>query len=261
VPNLREFVTGDDCNVGAFEIKGQGNDLVCVPGNLAMLLPATALIIDDFYRHAGAQIADQCQISLQFFRRNYELGGHLLFDQIHNHAPEGKMVIYVVTAIDPAFGGDANVRGTEFFDPRVMGRRIRPARRASSGEDFRQQFASHGRIAAPSGAIVRFSENTLHAAPDIAQISTMSGDFFGTVENRILRRSLINIIASHKLGEGSVYGRTRPPHHHRETPVRDISQRRAAYQMAAERVLADFRCAVSGVPTIVGGKVVGTSKT
>jgi hypothetical protein len=245
VPNLKEFAVGEDYNVGAFEIKAQGTDIVCVPENLDFLLPTTALIIDDFYAHAGASVAAQMQVSLQFFRHDYEMGEHLLFDQIHKHATEGKMVIYVVTAIDPGFGGDANVRGTEYFDPRVLGRRIRPAQRALSADDFRQQFASHGRTAAPSGAIVRFSENTLHAAPDISQVATMSGNFFGKASNRRLRRSLINIIASYKQEDGEIYGRTRAPNHHRDTPVEHIAEKCEAYRAAAERVMAQYRTKVS----------------
>jgi hypothetical protein len=236
IPNLHDFSCGEDYNVGAFEIKAQGTDVVCVPSNLALLLPTTALIVDDFYQHAGPAVADQCQISLQFFRMNYEQGEHLLFDQIHKHVTEGKMVIYVVTAIDPGEYGNPNVRGTEFFDPSVMGRRIRPARLALSPEDFRDQFALHGRIAAPSGAIIRFSENTLHAAPDVTHVSTMSGDFFGS-GRKVLRRSLLNIIASYKLNDGSIYGRTRPPNHHRDTPVENIAENREEYRAAAERVL------------------------
>jgi hypothetical protein len=34
-----------------------------------------------------------------------------------------------------------------------------------------------------------------------------------------LRRSLINIVASHRQPDGTVYGRTRPPNHHRPSPV------------------------------------------
>jgi len=240
VPNLKEFAVGEDCNVGAFEIKAQGTDFTCVPSNLAFLLPTTTLIMDDLYAHAGPRAAGAMQVSLQFFRLDYAMGEHLLFDQIHKHATEGKMVIYVVTAIDPGFGGDANVRGTEYFDPCVMGRRIRPAMRAVSAEDFKIQFAAHGRCSAPSGAIVRFSENTLHAAPDISHVASMSGNFFGKAGNTKLRRSLINIIASYKQEDGEIYGRTRAPNHHRETPVERIAERAVDYRAAADKVLAQY---------------------
>ncbi len=53
---------------------------------------------DDLYATAGPKAVDQCQVSLQFFRRDYHRGEHLPFDQIYRHATEGKMVIYVVTA-------------------------------------------------------------------------------------------------------------------------------------------------------------------
>ncbi|MCL2384447.1 MAG: hypothetical protein FWC84_01245 [Alphaproteobacteria bacterium] len=46
--------------------------------------------MDDLYETAGPKAADQVQVSLQFFRRDYEQGEHLLFDQIQRHAKEGK---------------------------------------------------------------------------------------------------------------------------------------------------------------------------
>jgi hypothetical protein len=78
VPNLREFATGVDHNVGAFEIKAQGSCVAGIPRNLEFLLPTTALIIDDLYATAGSEVADGCQVSLQFFRRNYQASERLL---------------------------------------------------------------------------------------------------------------------------------------------------------------------------------------
>jgi hypothetical protein len=240
VPNLRDFACGDDYNIGAFEIKAQGTGTICVPSNLPHLLPTTALIIDDFYHHAGAKVADQCQISLQFFRTNYEAGDHLLFDRIHRHATEGKMVIYVVTAIDPAEGADPNALGTEFYSASVMGKRISRPKLAASAEDFKRQYIDPGVVAAPGGAIIRFSETTLHAAPDITHVSMIGGGIFGSTGRKALRRSLLNIIASYKQEDGTVYGRSRPPNDHRETPVQNIEEKREAYRAAAERVMAEL---------------------
>jgi hypothetical protein len=240
VPNLRDFACGEDYNVGAFEIKAQGTNTVCVPSNLPHLLPTTALIIDDFYHHAGAAVADQCQISLQFFRTNYEAGDHLLFDRIHRHATEGKMVIYVVTAIDPAEKADPNALGTEFYAASVMGKRISRAKLAKSAEDFQNQYVDPGVVAAPGGAIIRFSETTLHAAPDITHVSMIGGGIFGSSGKKALRRSLLNIIASYKQDDGSVYGRSRPPNDHRETPVEKIAEKHDDYRAAAERVMAEI---------------------
>lgn len=238
VPNLSEFATGGDYNVGAFEIKGQDSGTICVPGNLAHLLPTTQLIIDDFYRHAGPSVADQCQISLQFFRTSYERNQHLLFDRIHRHATEGKMVIYVVTAIDAGDRGDHEALGTEFYAPQVMGKRISRAQRAASPSDFMQQFASRGIVAAPGGAIIRFSENTLHAAPDLTHGLIANASGWRQLSDETVRRSLLNIIASYKLRDGTVYGRTRPPNDHRPSPVDRIEERRDEYFAAAERALA-----------------------
>ncbi|ACB95510.1 hypothetical protein [Beijerinckia indica] len=237
VPDLSVFAKGEDFNVGAFEIKAQGTSTICLPANLAFLLPTTALIMEDFYHHAGGRIADLCQVSLQFFRMDYERQEHLLFDQIHMHATEGKMVIYVVTAIDPGEGGNSSVRGTEFFDPSVMGRRIRPAQLAASAQDFDDRFRRHGRVSAPSGGLIRFSENTLHAAPDVTQTVAMSGTFY-TPGKKYLRRSLLNIIASFRGEDGEVYGRTRPPNHHRVSPVVDMNTNHEAYRAAGETILA-----------------------
>jgi len=238
VPNLSEFTIGDDYNVGAFEIKGQDSSITCVPGNLAHLLPTTRLIIDDFYLHAGRKVADQCQISLQFFRTSYDQGQHLLFDRIHRHATEGKMVIYVVTAIDAGNAGDPEALGTEFYAPQVMGKRISRAQRAASPSDFLQQFASRGIVAAPGGAIVRFSENTLHAAPDLTHALTTNASLWSQPGDGTVRRGLLNIIASYKLPDGTVYGRTRPPNDHRPSPVDKIVERRDEYFATAQRVLA-----------------------
>jgi len=240
VPNLRDFACGGDYNVGAFEIKAQGSNTVCVPSNLPHLLPTTALIIDDFYHHAGTKVADQCQISLQFFRTNYEAGEHLLFDRIHRHAQEGKMVIYVVTAVDPAEGADPNALGTEFYSASVMGKRISRAKLAASAEDFQKQYLDPGVIAAPGGAIIRFSETTLHAAPDITHVSMVNGGIFGSTGRKALRRSLLNIIASYKQDDGTVYGRSRPPNDHRETPVEHIEKRHEDYRAAAERAMEEI---------------------
>jgi hypothetical protein len=245
IPNLHDFTCGDDSNVGAFEIKPQGSDIVCIPANLPHLLPTTALIIDDLYHHAGKAIADQCQVSLQFFRTNYETGEHLLFDRIHRHATEGKMVIYVVTAIDPAEGADPNALGTEFYSPSVMGKRISRAKLATSAEDFQQQYVNPGVVAAPGGAIIRFSETTLHAAPDITHVSMINGGFFGATGRKALRRSLLNIIASYKQDDGLVYGRSRPPNDHRETPVLNIAERHDEYLVAAKRVMSEIMAPLS----------------
>lgn len=163
VPNLRGFASGVDYNVGAFEIKAQNSCIVRIPSNLDFLLPTTALIIDDLYATAGPKAADQCQVSLQFFRRDYHRGEHLLFDQIYRHATEGKMVIYVVTAVDASERGDPYAAGTEFYAERVIGKTIGRARRASSPADFRRQFSDRGVVAAPGAAIIRFGETTLHA--------------------------------------------------------------------------------------------------
>ncbi|HTV33384.1 MAG TPA: hypothetical protein VME69_09850 [Methylocella sp.] len=221
MPNLAEFAKGDDCDIGAFEIKGQESRDVSLPSNIDFLLPVTALVIDDLYKTAGSRAADQCQISLQFFRRDYAQGEPLLFDQIHRHATEGKMVIYVVTAIDVGDEGDPLICGTEFYAEFVMGRTISRAQCAGSANDFRQQFADHGIVAAPGGAIIRFGETTLHAAPDIVHPAGTIRRHFAK-ENR-LRRSLLNIIATYKDKDGKVYGRSRPPNDHRPSPVVDGS--------------------------------------
>jgi hypothetical protein len=240
VPNLRDFACGDDYNIGAFEIKAQGTSTTCVPSNLPHLLPTTALIMDDLYHHAGAKVADQCQVSLQFFRTNYEAGEHLLFDRIHRHATEGKMVIYVVTAVDPAEGADPKALGTEFYSASVMGKRISRAKLAASAEDFQKQYADPGVVAAPGGAIIRFSETTLHAAPDITHVSMIGGGIFGSTGRKALRRSLLNIIASYKQDDGTVYGRSRAPNDHRATPVEHIDTKHDAYRAAAERVMSEI---------------------
>ena len=161
VPNFTDFASGADHDVGAFEIKPQGTSRIGLPSTLAHLLPTTALIIDDLYAHAGAAVADQCEISLQFFRRAYAQGEQLLFDRIHRHASEGKMVIYVVTAFDAAGTGEAQHLGTEFYAPSVMGQRIARARPAGAPEAFEQCYRDQGVVAAPGGAIIRFSETTL----------------------------------------------------------------------------------------------------
>jgi hypothetical protein len=216
VPNLREFATGIDHNVGAFEIKAQDTRDVWVPDNLAFLLPTTALIMDDLYATAGAAVADQCQVSLQFFRRDYEPAARLLFDQIHRHATEGKMVIYVVTAVDPGERGDPHALGTEFYSEAVIGKEIRRAQRVTSPQDFRQQFIDHGVVGAPGGAVIRFGETTLHSAPDMTRSSAAVRTLYAG--RNALRRSLLNIIASYKGADGAVYGRRRPPNDHRPSP-------------------------------------------
>jgi hypothetical protein len=216
VPNLKEFAAGIDHNVGAFEIKAQDSRVVCVPDNLAFLLPTTALIMDDLYATAGPDGADRCQVSLQFFRRDYQPAERLLFDQIHRHATEGKMVIYVVTAVDPGECGDPYALGTEFYSEAVIGKEIRRARRATSPDDFQQQFAAQGVVAAPGGAVIRFGETTLHSAPDMSQSSRMVRTLYAG--RNALRRSLLNIIASYKTADGAVYGRSRPPNDHRPFP-------------------------------------------
>lgn len=237
VPNLDDFSRGGNCNVGAFEIKAQASRTVCVPTNLAFLLPTTAVIVDDLYRRAGAGVADRCQVSLQFFRSGYEKGQQLLFDRIHRHASEGKMVIYVVTAIEAQGGADPQALGTEFYAARVMGKRIGRARRASA-DDFARQFADDGVVAAPGGAIIRFSETTLHAAPDITHSSISNGRLFGAHGRKPLRRSLLNIIASYKQDDGTVYGRTRPPNDHRASPVERLAEHEGTFRKAAEGVLS-----------------------
>jgi hypothetical protein len=216
VPNLKEFAAGIDYNVGAFEIKAQDSRVVCVPDNLEFLLPTTALIMDDLYATAGPDVADQCQVSLQFFRRDYQPAERLLFDQIHRHATEGKMVIYVVTAVDPGACGDPYALGTEFYSEAVIGKKIRRARRATSPDDFRQQFAAQGVVGAPGGAVIRFGETTLHSAPDVGHSSHMLRALYAG--RNALRRSLLNIIASYKSTDGAVYGRSRPPNDHRPSP-------------------------------------------
>jgi hypothetical protein len=216
VPNLKEFAAGIDHDVGAFEIKAQERRDVMVPDDLAFLLPATALIMDDLYATAGAAVADQCQVSLQFFRRDYEPAERLLFDQIHRHATEGKMVIYVVTAVDPGERGDPYALGTEFYSEAVIGKEIRRAQRAASPQDFRQQFADRGVVAAPGGAVIRFGETTLHSAPDMTRSSPAVRTLYAG--RNALRRSLLNIIASYKTAEGVVYGRSRSPNDHRPSP-------------------------------------------
>jgi hypothetical protein len=216
VPNLAEFATGIDHNVGAFEIKAQDSRSVWVPDNLEFVLPTTALIMDDLYATAGPEVADQCQVSLQFFRRDYQPAERLLFDQIHRHATEGKMVIYVVTAVDPGEHGDPYALGTEFYGEAVIGKEIRRAQRATSPGDFRRQFTDHGVIGAPGGAVIRFGETTLHSAPDMTQSSRMVRTLYAG--RNALRRSLLNIIASYKTPDGVVYGRSRSPNDHRPSP-------------------------------------------
>ncbi len=246
VPNLTAFATGEDCNVGAFEIKAQESRSVCVPRNLAFLLPTTAAIIDDLSLHAGAAVADRCQVSLQFFRSGYEKGQQLLFDRIHRHASEGKMVIYVVTAIEARGGADAQALGTEFYAARVMGQRIGRASCAASALDFAEKFAREGVVAAPGGAIIRFSETTLHAAPDITHPAFTNGSLFGGRGRTPLRRSLLNIIASFKQDDGTVYGRTRAPNDHRPSPVTGLVENEAAYRTAAREALAEVGPDLSG---------------
>ena len=141
VPNLKEFATGIDHNVGAFEIKAQDSRVVCVPENLAFLLPTTALIMDDLYATAGLDVADQCQVSLQFFRRDYEPAERLLFDQIHRHATEGRMVIYVVTAVDAGQRGDPHALGRSSTAKPSSARKsaacsARPRRRTSGSSSW-----------------------------------------------------------------------------------------------------------------------------
>lgn len=240
VPNFADFAAGEDFDVGAFEIKAQGARRICLPSNLAHLLPTTALIIDDLYAHAGTAVADQSEVSLQFFRRSYSSGEQLLFDKIHRHASEGKMVIYVVTAFD-ATGSDEDQRlGTEFYAPRVMGQRIERAKTAATPAEFLERYHDQGVVAAPGGAIIRFSETTLHAAPDVIQnpgAKAIAGKSFG---GRGLRRSLLNIIASHRLPDGTVYGRTRPPNDHRPSPIADMAERHDSYAAAAQTLLAEI---------------------
>jgi hypothetical protein len=216
VPNLKEFAAGIDHNVGAFEIKAQDSRAVCLPENLEFLLPTTALIMDDLYATAGPGVADQCQVSLQFFRRDYQPAERLLFDQIHRHATEGKMVIYVVTAVDPGERGDPYALGTEFYSEAVIGKEIRRAQRATSPDDFRRQFAAQGVVGAPGGAVIRFGETTLHSAPDMTRSSRIVRTLYAG--RNALRRSLLNIIASYKTPDGAVYGRSRPPNDHRPSP-------------------------------------------
>lgn len=218
VPNLKEFATGIDHNVGAFEIKAQDSRDVRVPDNLEFLMPATALIMDDLYATAGSAVADRCQVSLQFFRRDYEPAERLLFDQVHRHATEGKMVIYVVTAVDPGERGDPLALGTEFYSEAIIGREIRRAQRAASPCDFRQQFIDRGVVGAPGGAVIRFGETTLHSAPDMTQSSRMVRTLYAG--RNTLRRSLLNVIASYRTPDGAVYGRSRPPNDHRPSPCR-----------------------------------------
>jgi hypothetical protein len=237
VPNFADFSAGPDHDVGAFEIKAQGTRQICLPSNLAHLLPTTALIIDDLYEHAGAAVAGECEVSLQFFRRAYAQGEQLLFDRIHRHASEGKMVIYVVTAFDDAGTGEAQRLGTEFYAPWVMGKRIERARTAATPAEFEQLYRENGVAAAPGGAIVRFSETTLHAAPDVVQNPMAKNIASKPFGGNGLRRSLLNIIASYRLPEGTVYGRTRPPNDHRPSPIVDTADRHNAYCAAAARVL------------------------
>ncbi len=87
VPNFADFVVGIDHDVGAFEIKAQGTRRICLPSNLAHLLPTTALIIDDLYAHAGEAVADQCEVSLQFFRRSYAAGRATALRQVFTGMP------------------------------------------------------------------------------------------------------------------------------------------------------------------------------
>lgn len=240
VPNFADFAEGPDHDVGAFEIKAQGTRRICLPSNLAHLLPTTALIVDDLFAHAGAAVADQCELSLQFFRRSYAKGEQLLFDRIHRHASEGKMVIYVVTAFDAAGSGEAQRLGTEFYAPWVMGKRIERARTAASPAEFAARFRDQGVVAAPGGAIIRFSETTLHAAPDVIGnpvAKDIAGKAFG---GKGLRRSLLNIIASLRQEDGKVYGRVRPPNDHRPSPIAEIADRHDAYCAAAKLVLASL---------------------
>lgn len=240
VPNFADFAQGSDYDVGAFEIKAQASRRVGLPANLAHLLPTTKLIIDDLYAHAGEAVADNCEVSLQFFRRSYQSGEQLLFDRIHRHASEGKMVIYVVTGFDAADSGAQQRLGTEFFAPSVMGQRIERARTAASPEEFAQKFRDSGVVAAPGGAIIRFSETTLHAAPDVVQNPGARAIASRSFAGAGLRRSLLNIIASHRLPDGSVYGRSRPPNDHRPSPIADLDHRHETYRAAAEHVLSSL---------------------
>jgi hypothetical protein len=255
VPNFADFATGGDYDVGAFEIKAQGSRNVCVPSNLAHLLPVTALIMDDLYAHAGESVADQCEVSLQFFRKGYAPGEQLLFDKIHRHASEGKMVIYVVTAFDSGNTDEAQRLGTEFYAPQVMGQRIARARTATSPAEFEQRYADPGVVAAPGGAIIRFSETTLHAAPDVIDNPTAKAIAGKRLGGGGLRRSLLNIIASHRLPDGTVYGRTRPPNDHRPSPVVDLAGQLDAYRAAATRVLDALSPDLIGRPDLLGPKV------
>jgi hypothetical protein len=217
IPNLHAFAVGSDHNVGAFAIKAQDSRVVTLPANLEFLLPTTALIMDDLYAAAGPKVADQCQVSLQFFRRDYERAERLLFDQIHRHATEGKMVIYVATAVDAGARGDPYALGTEYYSEAVIGKEIGRPRRAASAQEFRRHYIDHGVTAAPGGAIIRFGETTLHAAPNVTHATTTTRTLYA--ERNRLRRSLINIIASYKGPDGLVYGRSRPPNDHRLSPV------------------------------------------
>jgi hypothetical protein len=100
--------------------------------------------MDDLYATAGPKVADQCQVSLQFFRRDYERAERLLFDQIHRHATEGKMVIYVAMAVDAGEGGDPQALGTEYYAEAVIGKKIARPRRAASPDEFRRQYIEQG---------------------------------------------------------------------------------------------------------------------
>jgi hypothetical protein len=137
------------------------------------------------------------------------------------------MVIYVATAGDAGERGDPYALGTEFYSEGVIGKEIERARRATSPEDFRRQFADRGVVAAPGSAIIRFGETTLHAAPDITHSSAVVRAL-ASGGNR-LRRSLLNIIASYKESDGTVYGRSRPRNDHRASPclARTLTQDQA----------------------------------
>ena len=62
---------------------------------------------------------------------------------------------------------------------------------------------------------------------------------FGDHGRKPLRRSLLNIIASYKQDDGTVYGRTRPPNDHRASPVTGLAENEAAYRKAGAKVLAE----------------------
>jgi hypothetical protein len=127
------------------------------------------------------------------------------------------VMIYVATAVDAGERGDPIALGTEYYSEAVIGKEIGRPRRAASPQKVRQHYINHGVTAAPGGAIVRFGETTLHAAPNVTGFSTATRTLYA--ERGRLRRSLIKIIASYKGRDGTVYGRTHPPNDHRASPV------------------------------------------